>query len=150
MHFCGDCCRDVADRHSSVEPALQHLHLAFAPDKCAETTANRRFKSRGSVTDVVEAKDLLLVGFPLDGMFARETGDDQPLHQAMRRLAHEHRIRLGQRLKTRREVYGVAEDRDRGVSSTLDLSDHRWPGVEANPQLRSHAVFGFEVAACCL
>ena len=70
---------------------------------------------------------------------------DHSLHQSVRRLAHKHRVRLGQGLQTRREVHGVAENRDSGVGTVLDLSDHRRSGVEADAQLRSHAVFGFEV-----
>ena len=73
-----------------------------------------------------------------------------PCTESVRRLAHEHRVRLGEGLQTRREIHGVAENRDCRISTVLDLSNHRWPGVEADPHLRSHAVFGFEVGVRCL
>ena len=97
---------------SFVEPALQHLQFAFAPDEGAEAPAHRCFKPGGPLPNGIEPIDFLRLGFALDLMVASEGGLDHPLHQTVRRLAHQHRIRLGKALQARREIHRVAENRN--------------------------------------
>src|SRR5262249_8549051 len=83
-------CRDIDDAKLGagfVEPAFQHLHFPLAADEGAKSTAYSSFKSCGPNTESVKPKDLLRLGFTLDGVFARKACIDHPLHQAMRRLA---------------------------------------------------------------
>ena len=72
-----------------VEPAFQNLQFAFPPDKSAEAPPDRCFKPRGSLPDSVEAIDFLRLGLAFDRVLAREARLDHPLHQAVRRFAHE-------------------------------------------------------------
>ena len=103
------------------ERAFQHLQFTFASDKDAETPAHCCFKPRRSLANGVEPIGLLRLGFALDGVFASKARLDYSLHQPVRRFAHEHGIRLGQRLQARREVDGVAEHGDCRVGTILNL-----------------------------
>ena len=51
--------------------------------------------------------------------------------------------RIG-RLQSSSKVHCVANNRNSGVGPVLYFSDNRRSGVDADPQLRSRAVFGFE------
>src|SRR6202035_1552907 len=70
-----------------------------------------------------------------------------PFDQAMRSLAHEHRVRLRQSLQARREIHSVAENRDPGISAFLNFSDNGGSAIDADPQLRTDAMSNFKIAA---
>ena len=99
------------------------------------------------MTNAVEPIDLLQLGFTFNVVFAGEAGVDHALGRAIRGVAHEHRVGLGQFLQARRDVHRVAENRDAGVGVLFQVADHRRPGVEADPQLRPQAMFACEIAA---
>ena len=127
--------------------ALQGLQFAFASDEGTKAPAQRRLKPRGAMTNAVEPIDLLRLRFAFDAVFAGEAGLDHSLGQAMGGIAHDGRVRLGQRLQTRREIHGVAKDRDAGVNVLFHPAHHRRPGIKADPQLRAHPMFAFKFAA---
>jgi hypothetical protein len=53
-------------------------------------------------------------------------------------------------LQARREIHGVTENRDPGISAILNFSDNSGSTIDADPQLRTNAVFDFKVAASIL
>ena len=55
--------------------------------------------------------------------------------------------RFGESLQARCKIHGVAENRNACVRAALNLSNHCCPGIDANPYLRPHAVFGFEIGS---
>src|ERR1700721_830451 len=69
------------------------------------------------MADGLEPIDLLRLGLSLDLMLAREARLDHALHQAIGRLGHAYRTRLGQRLESRRYIHCVAENRDARIGA---------------------------------
>jgi hypothetical protein len=73
----------------------------------------------------------LWLGFALDLMVASERSFDHPLHETVRRLAHQHRIRLGKALQALREIHRIAENRNILVGTVLQLPDYCRAGIDA-------------------
>jgi hypothetical protein len=84
--------------------------------------------------------DTLRLGLALDLMLAGKAAVHHALDQALRRLAQENRARLRQGLQPGRQIDCVAERRDARVLASRDATYHCKPGVDADPQLRAHAV----------
>jgi hypothetical protein len=128
------------------QASFQRLKLAVAPDIGSKAAAQRCIEARGAVADGLEPIGFLRLGLAFDLMLAREARLDHALHQAIGRLGHAYRTRLGQRLESRRYIHCVAENRNARIGATLHAAHHRRSGIDSDAQLRPHAMLGLEIA----
>jgi hypothetical protein len=112
----------------------------------ARDAAQRCIEARGAVADGLEPIGFLRLGLAFDLMLAREARLDHALHQAIGRLGHAYRTRLGQRLESRRYIHCVAENRNARIGAALHAAHHRRSGIDSDAQLRPHAMLCLEIA----
>ncbi len=131
----------IADDRDHLRQPLRHAaeardelgHLGVASDEpCQPARLGDRHRSADSArANHLEGGDRLALAFDLERS-AVPSLEEAP-YQSLRRLAHEHRSRLRQRLQAGGEIGGVADRGIVGLEIAADRADDDRSGVSTDP-----------------
>ena len=116
----------------------------LTPDEGAEPPAHRCLESCSPLTNAIEPVDLLRFGFALDGVLTRKSRLDHSLHQSVRCVAHQNRVRLGERLQACRKIHRVAQNCNPSIGTTSTLPTTAMPSIETDSHLRTEPMLSFK------